>query len=158
MKRFLLTAILLFPWPANVQAAPPPPDKPFAAAADVSALLARAKAENKPGDLSTSKLVVSADGLPLMLEYRLGDRQAEPAIHPTMAELIQVVEGSCTFVLGGEVIGATPAKPAGTKTEGGVAFKLKPGDYVFVPANLPHWFTDVRQLAVVTLHIPVAPR
>lgn len=156
MKRLILTAAaLLLPVPAVAQGAAAQPVKPFASAAELQALLAQAKAEHKPGELTNAKLGVSAPGLPMMLEYRKGDVGSGPSIHPTMAELIEVVEGSCTLVLGGSVIGATPAKIGGTAIEGDTRRALKKGDLVFVPANVPHWFVDVRELAMLTLHIPV---
>jgi len=158
MNRLPLFAVaMLACCPAAAQTPPEHPDRALSTAAQLRVQLAQAKAENRPSDISTSKLVVSANGLPVMLEYRAGDRQAEPAIHPTQAELIQVIEGDCIFVLGGRPVGATVDKPGGSSTVGGTPIALHRGDNVFVPANIPHWFTHVHRLAMLTLHIPVVP-
>ena len=43
----------------------------------------------------------------------------------------------------------------GTAIEGGSSRKIAKGDYVLVPANTPHQYTDVQGLVMVTLHMPV---
>ena len=84
MKRVIFAAALLIPLPALAQA--PPPIKLFGSAADVQALIAKAKAEHKSDSANTAELVVTAQGYPMQLEYRTGT--TPPSIHPTHAELI----------------------------------------------------------------------
>jgi hypothetical protein len=153
MKRILFAAALLVPLPAFAQA---PPTQLFSSGADVQALIAKAKAEHKGGN--TALLVVNAQGYPFQLEYRTGT--TPPSIHPTHAELIEVVEGSCTLITGGKLVGAKPAAPGamtqgGTAIEGGTPRKVAKGDYIMVPANTPHQYTDVQGLVMMTLHMPV---
>ena len=74
---------------------------------DQPARFAQAKAEHKGGN--TAKLVVNAEGYPFQLEHRTGT--TPPSIHPTQAELIEVIEGSCTLITGGKLIGIKPAAP-----------------------------------------------
>jgi quercetin dioxygenase-like cupin family protein len=155
MKRILFAAILLIPLPAFAQA-PPPPTRLFSSGADVQALIAKAKAEHKSGN--TVELVVNAQGYPFQLEYRTGT--TPPSIHPTHAELIEVIEGSCTLVTGGTLVGAKPGAPGamtrgGTAIEGGSPRRIAKGDYVMVPANTPHQYTEVQGLVMMTLHMPV---
>ena len=124
--------------------------------ADVQALIAKAKAEHKSGN--TVELVVNAQGYPFQLEYRTGT--TPPSIHPTHAELIEVNEGSCTLVTGGTLVGAKPGAPGamtmgGTAIEGGSPRKIAKGDYIMVPANTPHQYTEVQGLVMMTLHMPV---
>jgi len=154
MKRILFAAALLIPLPAFAQA--PPPTRLFSSGADVQALIAKAKAEHKSGN--TVELVVNAQGYPFQLEYRTGT--TPPSIHPTHAELIEVIEGSCTLVTGGTLVGAKPGAPGamtmgGTAIEGGSPRKIAKGDYIMVPANTPHQYTEVQGLIMMTLHMPV---
>ena len=132
------------------------PTKLYASSAEVQSLIAKAKAEHKGG--STNLLVVNDEGYPFQLEYRTATRP--PVLHPTQAELIEIVEGSCTLITGGKLMGEKPAMPgamtqAGTSIEGGTPRKVAKGDYILVPANTPHQFTDVQSLMIMTLHMPV---
>ena len=155
MKRMILAAALLAPLPAFAQPATPP-TKLYASGADVQALVAKAKAEHKGGN--TALLVVNDQGYPFQLEYRTAT--TPPSIHPTHAELIEVIEGSCTLITGGTLVGAKPAAPGamtqgGTSIEGGTTRKIAKGDYIMVPANTPHQYTEVQGLIMMTLHMPV---
>ena len=159
MKKILFAAALFVPitvfGPALSQPATPP-TKLYASGADVQTLIAQAKAEHKGGN--TSKLVVNAEGYPFQLEHRTGT--TPPSIHPTQAELIEVIEGSCTLITGGKMIGLKPAAPGamtqgGTAIEGGTPRRISKGDYIMVPANTPHQYTEVNGLVMMTLHMPV---
>ena len=158
MKKLLLAAVLI-PLPALAQEAPKP-TKLFATSAEVQSLVAKAKAEHKTGN--TVELVVNDEGYPFQLEYRT--ETTPPSIHPTHAELIEVIEiidGSCTLVTGGKLVGAKPAAPGamtqgGTSIDGGSKRKVAKGDYIMVPANTPHQYTEVHGLIMMTLHMPVA--
>jgi mannose-6-phosphate isomerase-like protein (cupin superfamily) len=155
MKRVMLALVFLAPLPALAQSATPV-TKLFGSSAEVQSLIAKAKAEHKTGN--TVELVVNAQGYPLQLEYRTDT--TPPSIHPTHAELIEVIEGSCTLVTGGTLVGAKPGVPGamtsnGTAIEGGSSRKIAKGDYVLVPANTPHQYTDVQGLVMMTLHMPV---
>jgi hypothetical protein len=154
MKRIILAAALLIPLPVLAQT--PPPIKLFGSAADVQALIAKANAEHKTGN--TVELVVNAQGYPMQLEYRTDT--TPPSIHPAHAELIEVIDGSCTLITGGTLVGAKPGAPGamtlgGTAIEGGSSRKIAKGDYVMVPANTPHQYTEVQGLIMMTLHMPV---
>ena len=156
MKKILFAAALLLPLSAFAQSAAPP-TKLYASGADVQALVAQAKAEHKGGN--TAKLVVNAEGYPFQLEHRTST--TPPSIHPTQAELIEVIEGSCTLITGGKMIGLKPAAQGamtqgGTAIEGGTPRRISKGDYILVPANTPHQYTEVNGLVMMTLHMPVA--
>lgn len=66
---------------------------------------------------------------------------APPGKHPGWTELHYVLDGSATFVTGGELNGKPGA--AGTTIEGGVARTLHKGDAVIVPPDTPHWYQHV---------------
>ena len=158
MKKILLASALLSFLPLPLLAQPPaPPTKLYASGADVQALVAQAKAEHKGGN--TVKLVVNDEGYPFQLEYRTAT--TPPSIHPTHAELIEIIDGSCTLITGGKLVGVKPAAPGamtqgGTAIEGGSPRKVGKGDYIMVPANTPHQYTEVHGLVMMTLHMPVA--
>src|SRR5690348_6599416 len=157
MKNILLAAALLVSLPAFAQSSAPAPTKLYASSAEVQALIAKAKAEHKGGN--TVELVVNDEGYPFQLEHRTST--TPPSIHPSHAELIEVIEGSCTLITGGKLVGAKPAAPGamtqgGTSIEGGTPRKVAKGDYIMVPANTPHQYTDVQGLVMMTLHMPVA--
>ena len=158
MKRVMLAAVLLIAalTPAAMAQPAKPPTKLYASSADVQALIAKAKAEHKGGN--TVELVVNDEGYPFQLEHRTST--TPPSIHPTHAELIEVIEGSCTLVTGGKLVGAKPAAAGamtqgGTAIEGGSTRKIAKGDYILVPANTPHQYTEVNGLVMMTLHMPV---
>ena len=160
MKTALLAAVLLIPLSvplaALAQPATPPPVKLFSSAADVQALIADAKARNTGGN--TSGVIGNVQGYPIMMEYR--STTTPPSIHPKQAELIEILDGSCTIITGGTLIGVKPGNPGantlgGTAIEGGAARKLAKGDYILVPANTPHQYTEVQGLAMMTVHMPV---
>jgi hypothetical protein len=156
MKSLLAAALLLTPLPTLAQSAPPPPTKLYSSAADVQALISSARAEHKTGN--TVRMVANVPGYPVQLEYRTGT--TPPSIHPTQDELIEVIGGGCTLVTGGTLTGLTPGA-AGAKTltataiEGGAPRKVTKGDYIFVPANTPHQYTDIQgELITVAVHMP----
>src|SRR5689334_143106 len=158
MKPHLLAAALLVPLPALAQSESPPPTRLFASSADVQSLIAKAKAEHKTGN--TVEVVVNDEGYPFQLEYRTDT--TPPSIHPKHAELIEIIDGSCTLVTGGKMVGLKPAATpgamtqAGTSIDGGSKQKIAKGDYILVPANTPHQYTEVKGLVMMTLHMPVA--
>ena len=108
MKNILLAAALLVSLPAFAQSAAAPPTKLYASSADVQALIAKAKAEHKGGN--TVELVVNDEGYPFQLEHRTST--TPPSIHPTHAELIEVIEGSCTLITGGSWSAPSRRRPA----------------------------------------------
>jgi hypothetical protein len=159
MKSLLAAALLLAPLPALAQSAPPP-TKLYSSAADVEALIASARAEHKTGN--TVRMIANVPGYPVQLEFRTST--TPPSIHPTQDELIEVIGGGCTLVTGGTLTGAKPGA-AGAKTltataiEGGTPRKVAKGDYIFVPANTPHQYTEIQgELITVAVHMPAATK
>jgi len=159
MKSLLVAAVLLAPLPALAQSAAPP-IKLYSSSADVQALIASARAEHKGGN--TVRVIANVPGYPVQLEYRTGT--TPPSIHPTQDELIEVIGGGCTLVTGGSLTGISPGA-AGAKTltataiEGGSPRKVAKGDYIFVPANTPHQYTEIQgELITVAVHMPAVTK
>src|SRR5580698_5416240 len=104
----------------------PPAPKLFAAAGDVTALIAKAKAERKPDQANFSQPIVRLAPYNANLEYRVGSEVAPASLHETDAELFYVVEGTGTMVTGGKLVDekrTNAANLSGTKIEGGESWK-----------------------------------
>jgi len=78
------------------------------------------------------------------------------AEHDLVSEVYHVISGSATLMLGPDITNRQ-RRPAtqrtvveyngpgnnGTEIRGGVAYQLKPGDVVVIPAGTGHWFTRI---------------
>jgi mannose-6-phosphate isomerase-like protein (cupin superfamily) len=81
------------------------------------------------------------------LEYRPVPGVSPAAIHPTDAEFFSIVSGSATIVTGGTIVDG--------KIEGGTSQNVAKGDFVIVPENTNHWFTNVSEnFFDLSLHVP----
>src|SRR5579862_3909841 len=83
-------------------AAQPAPTKTFASAADVAALLAKAKATRKEGQANLVQPILSLSPYSTNLEYRASVGNA--TVHEHEAELFLVLDGSATMVTGGKLV------------------------------------------------------
>lgn len=83
------------------------------------------------------------------VEHRTNKPQAG-AVHDVAAELLYIIDGSCTIVTGGKLI------PETRTIEGGVSTKLNKGDFFMVPEGLPHWFSEIdpNGLNMMAFHLP----
>ena len=66
---------------------------------------------------------------------RIKKPEAAPLIHPKTIDVWYVMEGSGAVTTGGTF--------ANGKVTGGTTDHLSVGDVLFVPANLPHWMSEV---------------
>jgi mannose-6-phosphate isomerase-like protein (cupin superfamily) len=74
-----------------------------------------------------------------MLALRSQSGKAE--LHEKFADFFVVVDGNATLVSGGTMVNGAPSAPGevrGDSITGGKEMKLKKGDIVHVPANIPH--------------------
>jgi mannose-6-phosphate isomerase-like protein (cupin superfamily) len=78
-------------------------------------------------------------------QYRINIvHRAQPAgaiAHPGNTELHYIIEGSGTVVTGGTIVRGAIAGAATIKD--GVTQHVTKGDIVIVPANSPHWYSQV---------------
>lgn len=78
--------------------------------------------------------------------------------HEKEAESIYVVDGAATLTIGGKLIGekrTNPANLTGTGVEGGTPRHISKGDYIFVPENTAHAFTNTKgRLVIMSVHLP----
>ena len=99
-----------------------------------------AEALAKNGDL------VKAPDLTVLGANRNGAGQVE--VHDKETDVMYVVDGSATFVTGGQMIGGKvtgPGQVRGTDIKGGEVHHLAKGDVIVIPAGIPHWFKEVPQ-------------
>ena len=75
---------------------------------------------------------------------RTGAGQSE--VHVKETDIFYIVDGEATFVTGGTMVGGKETRPnqlLGTGIDGGQVHQLKKGDFIVIPAGVPHWFKDV---------------
>lgn len=132
--------------------------KLFADSAEVQALMAKAKAEIKPGQPMFSQRLVNLAPYAVNLEYRVS--AAPASIHEKEAEIFFVVEGSGILTTGGKLVkqsGGTADNPAATVIEGGTSQSVSKGEVLIVPENTPHWYGTVNApgpLVLMSMHMP----
>src|SRR5580693_7409905 len=74
-----------------------------------------------------------------MLAFRSQSGKAE--LHEKFADFYVVVDGNATLVSGGHILNGAPSAPGevrGDSVQDGKETKLKKGDIVHIPANIPH--------------------
>ena len=138
----------------------PPPPKLFAGAGDVTAMIAKAKAERKPDQANFVQAIVRLAPYTANLEYRVAGVNAPASLHEREAEMFYVVEGSGTLVTGGtlrEEKRTNAENLSGSAIDGGTPRRLAKGDWVMVPEKTAHWFTQIDgTLVLMSIHLPHA--
>src|ERR1700719_2406226 len=102
----------------------------FWSAADVQALLAKAKAERKEGQVMVAEHILSLAPYTANLEYRPIDGAV--AVHEKEAELVYVIDGGGALITGGKVVGekrTNDANLSGTAIDGGASQTVNKGDF-----------------------------
>ena len=129
-------------------------------ASDVTALIAKAKAERKGDQALLAQSMIQLAPYNVSLEYRAA--VANAAVHETEAELFYVIDGSATLVTGGKLTNenrTNTANLSGSGIEGGVSRRVAKGDFIMVPEGTPHWFSAIDGTVVLmSLHLPHAPK
>lgn len=129
-------------------------------AADVTALIAKAKAERKGDQALLAQSMIQLAPYNVSLEYRAA--VANAAVHETEAELFYVIDGSATLVTGGKLTNenrTNAANLSGSGIEGGVSRRVAKGDFIMVPEGTPHWFSAIDGTVVLmSLHLPHSPQ
>ena len=153
-----LTFVLIsLPAVAQQPAAPAPSGgRTMVSAADVTALIAKAKVDRKEGQALLAQSMIQLAPYNVSLEYR--SAVANAAVHKTEAELFYVVDGSAMLVTGGKLKDekATNADNLnGSGIEGGVSRHVAKGDFIMVPDGTPHWFSAIDgTIVLMSLHLP----
>lgn len=142
------------------QGGSPPAPKMYTSAADITAMIAKAKAERKPDQPNYIQPILRLAPYGTNLEYRVASANAPAATHEKDAEMFYVVDGSGTLVTGGTLKDEKRTNAdnlSGTAIDGGTPRRVAKGDFVIVPENTPHWFTGIDgTLVLMSLHLPRA--
>ena len=133
-----------------------PAMKTFASAAEVQALLAKAKDERKEGQVLVAEHILSLAPYTANLEYR--PIEGAVAVHEKEAEMVYVIDGGGMLTTGGTVLGekrTNDANLSGTAIDGGTMRTIAKGDFAIIPEGTPHQFKPVNGvLVLMTLHVP----
>jgi mannose-6-phosphate isomerase-like protein (cupin superfamily) len=129
--------------------------KTYTTAAEVQALLAKAKGERKEGHVAVAEHILSLAPYNANLEYRPVDGAV--AVHEKEAEMVYVIDGGGTLTTGGKVVGekrTNAANLSGTAIDGGTTQALNKGDFAIIPEGTPHQFKPANgMLVLMTLHV-----
>ena len=130
--------------------------KTFASSAEVTAMIAKAKAERKPDLPNYVQRILQLAPYNANLEYRMVIGPA--AVHEKDAELFYVIEGSGTMVTGGKLTKESRTNAnnlTGDGIEGGTSQDVAKGDFLIVPENTPHWVSKINgTLVMMSFHAP----
>jgi mannose-6-phosphate isomerase-like protein (cupin superfamily) len=143
----LLTAAAVAQQPAAM--------KTYTSAADITALIAKAKSDRKDNAPTTTENILRLAPYNASLEYRAAVGPA--AVHEKEAEFFYVIDGSATMVTGGKLVDEkrNGDNLTGTAIEGGSPRSVAKGDFIVVPENTAHWFSAINgTLVLMSLHVP----
>jgi mannose-6-phosphate isomerase-like protein (cupin superfamily) len=132
----VLMAVAMFGHASLGQEAMPTPDQ--YSPADLAAMEKKLEQKAEPSGLATETLKQYASDY-TMLAYRSKTGKAE--LHEKFADFYFVVGGEATLVSGGKIVNSTTTAPGevrGDAVQDGKEIKLKKGDIVHIPANIPH--------------------
>jgi uncharacterized RmlC-like cupin family protein len=92
----------------------------------------------KKEKVGTESLVVYGN-YQMSVAYRNASGEAE--LHQTKNDIFYIVSGSCTLVTGGTIPNSRTTQSneiRGPAVSGGTKHKLGPGDFLTIPAGIPH--------------------
>src|SRR5271165_6699098 len=87
-----------------------------------------------------------SDGRNYMVHASRREKPGQAEIHTKDADVIYVLQGSATFITGGEAIDAKITEPnelRGSSIKGGNTRQIAKGDVIIVPHGVPHQFLEV---------------
>jgi mannose-6-phosphate isomerase-like protein (cupin superfamily) len=151
---FVAATLSLLALPAFAQAAAP---VPYASPVDVAA--AEAKARSLP--IMTPQPLVNTPPYGAVIEWR--GKPTPASVHEKDDELVNIVGGSGTMIVGGALKDQTRRNPtnlSGTGIEGGKTYELIKGTWLMIPAGTAHYFASMGSdgLTIMSMHMPhIAP-
>ena len=153
-----ITWIITFVCAATIVSAQQPVAKSFSSAADVQSMIEKAKKERKSDQPNFIQPILQAAPYNVNLEYRVQGIDTNPNIHDVEAEMVYVVDGAGVLTIGGKLKDerrTNDKNRTGSKLEGGTPRRIAKGDYVMIPENTAHSFTQVEgRLVIMSVHMP----
>jgi mannose-6-phosphate isomerase-like protein (cupin superfamily) len=131
------------------------PPKLYAGTGEVAPLVATARAA-----LPTAARFFSGGTLISLAPYRVGLELRSPkgvaSVHKNNAEFMWVLEGEGIIETGGTVVNPrdTGANIDGDAQTGSTINRMKKGDFIFVPRNVPHQARTDGHFVLATMHVP----
>ena len=160
MRTIIVTSAILFlaitflPITASAQT-PAQAMNLFSSSSDVAKLIEQAKSEHTNQPL-IGKPILQLAPYRASMEYRASVGPA--AVHEKEAEFFYVIDGSATMMTGGKLVNEKRTNAenlGGTAIEGGSSRAVAKGDFIVVPENTPHWFSQINgTLVLMSLHVP----
>jgi cupin superfamily acireductone dioxygenase involved in methionine salvage len=156
MRTFLAVcgSILAFSTVSAQQPTQLPDLKSVATSTDVAAIVERLKSQ--PAQPLRTSPLLQLPPYNANIEYRTA--VATAAIHDTEAELFYVIDGSGTFVIGGQLVDAqrtNAENSTGKSVTGGMSRKVSKGDVMLVPQGTVHWFSAIDgSITLMSMHLP----
>ena len=112
---------------------------------DKSKVWTGAEIKSIGGKMAAKKEKVGTESLAVFSNYQMSisyrNASGEAELHHTKNDIFYVVSGGCTLVTGGIVSKPRTTQPneiRGPEVTGGQKRKLGPGDFVSIPAGIPH--------------------
>ena len=143
--KFLIILVALPLWAAD------PAGFAMWSSADIQAKAKAAKLdEHKAG----ADRVANWGNHSLLLVRREGDGEAE--IHENQVDVITVVSGEGTLIVGGTAVdthATTPGEIRGKSITGGTSHKMSAGDVFHVPAKVPHQMLVPKSLVIQVVKV-----
>jgi mannose-6-phosphate isomerase-like protein (cupin superfamily) len=156
MKLYAL-ALCLLPLGGSAQQLPSTSAAPqmVIKGSDIADRIAKSTVPDPTGALRHIELLLQQGGYKVNLEYHAGPSGV--GLNEDVAELMVVLEGSGTILLGG-----TPIDPVRTgrhlqarSARGGALYALEKGDTILIPLGLAHAIGSVKsRLVLMSMHIP----
>ena len=125
------------------QAAPharPPESVRYISAGDIAARLANPRPDAR------ATYFIATDHENNWAEYVTRTGVGDPEQHNHWLDSIHVISGDGAITYGGTLAGATettPGEPRGGKIVGGTTITVHSGDYLEIPAGVPHQMTSI---------------
>lgn len=88
--------------------------------------------------------LLSTNNFKVQAGHRTGPGEVE--IHDRDTDIFYIIQGSATFITGGQAIGAkviAAGETRGQQIKGGEEHRLTKGDIIVIPKGVPHWFKEV---------------
>src|ERR1700694_879748 len=121
-------------------------------------MIEKAKNKRKSNQPNFIQPILQAAPYSVNLEYRVQGIDTNPNIHDVEAEMVYVVDGAGVLTIGGKLKDerrTNDKNRTGSKLEGGTPRRIAKGDYVMIPENTAHSFTQVEgRLVIMSVHLP----